>query len=75
MTSIGVPENCIRPTFTHTCCMRTQTPQIRGQLKQGDKVLDQCHGNWLHHLDWDKGVNNVSLLCCSCSLCCVLLHL
>jgi len=55
--------------------MRTQTPQIRGQLKQGDKVLDQCHGNWLHHLDWDKGVNNVSLLCCSCSLCCVLLHL
>ncbi|KAF5842676.1 hypothetical protein DUNSADRAFT_5752 [Dunaliella salina] len=31
---------------------------IRGTLKQGDKVLDTCHGNWLHHLDWEKGVKN-----------------
>ncbi len=29
--------------------------QIVGKLLRGDTVLDTCHGNWLHYLEWDKG--------------------
>lgn len=29
--------------------------QIVGKLLKGDTVVDTCHGNWLSHLEWDKG--------------------
>ena len=31
-------------------------PQIKGVLRRDSTVLDTCHGNWLHYLDWEKGV-------------------
>lgn len=30
---------------------------IRGVLKQGNNILDTVTGNWLHHVEWEKGVN------------------
>ncbi|KAL6750754.1 hypothetical protein V8C86DRAFT_2799239 [Haematococcus lacustris] len=32
--------------------------QIRGSLMQGSTVLDNISGNWLHYIEWEKGVNN-----------------
>lgn len=29
--------------------------QVIGRLMKGDTVVDTCHGNWLTHLDWEKG--------------------
>lgn len=34
-------------------------PQLRGVLKKGETVLDTMTGNWLHHVEWEKGVNKV----------------
>ena len=30
---------------------------MKGTLKKGSAVLDSCTGNWLHHLEWEKGVS------------------
>jgi hypothetical protein len=38
----------------------SHSPQIRGTLTKGSTVIDTCVGNWLHYLEWDKGVNKVS---------------
>ena len=29
--------------------------QIRGDLRQGDKVVDTVTGSWLQWVEWDKG--------------------
>ncbi|PNH08715.1 Oxysterol-binding protein 9, partial [Tetrabaena socialis] len=29
--------------------------QVVGKILKGDTVVDTCHGNWLHYLEWDKG--------------------
>ena len=31
--------------------------QVTGSIKKDGVVLDSCSGNWLHHLEWDKGVD------------------
>lgn len=36
---------------------------IRGTLLRGEAVVDTCHGNWLHSLEWDKGVNKGKTKC------------
>lgn len=33
--------------------------QLRGVLKKGQAVLDTMSGNWLHYVEWEKGVSNV----------------
>ena len=38
------------------CCV-----QIRGELRQGDKVVDTVSGSWLQHVEWDKGVRGGKL--------------
>ncbi len=30
---------------------------MRGVLKQGQTALDTMTGNWLHHVDWEKGLS------------------
>lgn len=48
----------VHPLHTHTH-RPSPPPQIRGTLLRGEAVVDTCHGNWLHSLEWDKGVNKV----------------
>eukprot|EP00197_Chlamydomonas_leiostraca_P011325 CAMPEP_0202866844 /NCGR_PEP_ID=MMETSP1391-20130828/8390_1 /ASSEMBLY_ACC=CAM_ASM_000867 /TAXON_ID=1034604 /ORGANISM="Chlamydomonas leiostraca, Strain SAG 11-49" /LENGTH=389 /DNA_ID=CAMNT_0049546831 /DNA_START=100 /DNA_END=1269 /DNA_ORIENTATION=+ len=36
---------------------------IRGTLRKQAEVVDTCTGNWLHYLEWEKGVNKGKTKC------------
>ena len=33
---------------------------VQGTLKKAGAAIDSCTGNWLHHLEWEKGVKKPS---------------
>ena len=37
--------------------------QIRGDLWQGDRVVDTVSGSWLQRVEWDKGVRGGKIKC------------